>query len=102
MTVAQSAPPSGGGSVSADPTNSQLPGAALFQTLINWVGWGALMASLAVVLVGGTRLWGWSQYHGNSTWAGKGKLAALGGAAGAIVVGLLVIIVNTLHSLAAA
>lgn len=101
MTVAQSAPPAGGGSVSADPTNSQLPGAALFQTLINWVGWGALMASLAAVLVGGG-LWGWSQYHGNSTWASKGKLTALGGAAGAIVVGLAPTIVNTLHSLAAA
>ena len=99
--ILQAPPSSGGVTVSADPTNSQLPGAALFQTLVNWVGWGALMASLAALLVGGG-MWGWSQYHGNSAWASKGKMAALGGAAGAIVVGLAPTVINTLHSLAAA
>ncbi len=89
-----------GGDVTADPTSSQLPGAAMFQTLINWAGWGALMASLAALLVGGG-MWGWSQHQGSTAWATKGKMTALGGAAGAIVVGLAPTVINTLHAMAA-
>jgi hypothetical protein len=95
--IAQAAP--SGGAVSADPTSSQLPGAALLQTLVNWAGWGALMASLAALLVGGG-MWGWSQHHGSTIGVTKGKMTALGGAAGAIVVGLAPTVINTLHSLA--
>ncbi|MDY7106823.1 MAG: hypothetical protein S0880_37080 [Actinomycetota bacterium] len=60
--------------------------------------WLGLAGSLASLLIGGA-VWGLSQVTGNSIQGGRGRVFALGGAAGAIVVGLAPTIVNELSGL---
>ena len=80
--------------VDATPDNG-FPGAALVQDVLNWLMWLGLAGSLASLLVGGA-VWGLSQVSGNSMHGGRGRVFALGGAAGAIVTGLAPTIVNQL------
>lgn len=86
--------------VDVTPTNDGLPGAEFWQTVLNWLGWAGLAGSLASLLLGGA-VWGLGHINGNALGASKGKLFALGGMAGAILVGLSATIVNTLSGLGA-
>lgn len=83
--------------VDATPDNG-FPGAELAQNVLNWLMWLGLAGSLASLLVGGA-VWGLSQVTGNSVQGGRGRVFALGGAAGAIVTGLAPTIVNELSGL---
>ena len=83
--------------VDATPDNG-FPGSALAQDVLNWLMWLGLAGSLASLLIGGA-VWGLSQVTGNSMQGGRGRVFALGGAAGAIVTGLAPTIVNELSGL---
>lgn len=83
--------------VDATPNNG-FPGADLAQNVLDWLMWLGLAGSLASLLVGGA-VWGLSQVTGNSMQGGRGRMFALGGAAGAIVTGLAPTIVNELSGL---
>ena len=75
-----------------------LPGAAFWQQVLGWLAWGGLAGSLASMLIGGA-VWGLSHANGHSMGASRGKTFALGGMAGAILVGLAATIVNTLSGI---
>ena len=83
--------------VSATPDNG-FPGAPLAQDVLNWLMWLGLAGSLASLFVGGA-VWGLSQVTGNTIQGGRGRVFALGGVAGAIVIGLAPTIVNELSGL---
>lgn len=83
--------------VDATPDNG-FPGSDLAQDVLNWLMWLGLAGSLASLLIGGA-VWGLSQVTGNSMQGGRGRVFALGGAAGAIVTGLAPTIVNELSGL---
>ena len=74
------------------------PGADLAQNVLNWLMWLGLAGSLASLCIGGA-VWGLSQVSGNTLAGGRGRVFALGGAAGAIVTGLAPTIVNQLSGL---
>jgi hypothetical protein len=80
--------------VDATPDNG-FPGAELAQNVLNWLMWLGLAGSLASLFIGGA-VWGLSQLSGNALGGGRGRVFALGGAAGAIVTGLAPTIVNEL------
>lgn len=83
--------------VDATPDNG-FPGADLVQNVLNWLMWLGLAGSLASLFIGGA-VWGLSQVSGNTLAGGRGRVFALGGAAGAIVTGLAPTIVNQLSGL---
>jgi hypothetical protein len=83
--------------VSANPTNSGMPGAALAAKIINWLMWATLMACLGTMLFGAA-LWRGGTQGGNYGRAADGKHYALGGAVGALIAGLAVTAVNTLFA----
>ena len=83
--------------VDATPNNG-FPGADLAQNVLDWLMWLGLAGSLASLLIGGA-VWGLSQVTGNSIQGGRGRVFALGGAAGAIVTGLAPTIVNELSGI---
>ena len=80
------------------PTND-FPGGELALQALGWLKWLGLAGSLAAFFIGGA-VWGLSQAGGNSFAASRGRNYALGGAAGAIVVGLGSTLVNELSGLA--
>ncbi len=83
----------------ADPSPSDdFPGADVVTAMLGWLKWLGLSGSLAALLIGGA-VWGLSHQGGNTVAASKGRQYALGGATGAIVVGLGSTIVNTLSGL---
>jgi hypothetical protein len=96
VVFAQAPPPP---PVNVNPTTDGLPGAALFEKLLNWLSQGALWGSLASLLIG-AGIWGLSQHAGNSYGAGRGRNLALAGVVGALLAGLSPTIVNTLFSAA--
>ena len=83
--------------VAATP-DSGFPGADLAQNVLDWLMWLGLAGSLASLFIGGA-VWGLSQVSGNTLAGGRGRVFALGGAAGAIVTGLAPTIVNQLSGL---
>jgi hypothetical protein len=85
--------------VSVSPTTNGLPGANLFQELLNWLSQAALWGSLASLLIGAA-IWGLAQHAGNSYSAGHGRNLALAGVVGAMLAGLAPTIVNSLFSAA--
>jgi len=85
--------------ISVTPSSEGLPGAAFWQQILGWLAWAGLAGSLASLLIGGA-VWGLSHAGGQSVGASKGKALALGGMAGAILVGLAATIVNTLSGIA--
>ncbi len=85
--------------IDVTPTNEGLPGAAFWQQVLGWLAWAGLAGSLASLLIGGA-VWGLSHAGGQSVGLSKGKMFALGGMAGAILVGLAATIVNTLSGIA--
>ena len=84
--------------IDVTPSNDGLPGAAFWQQVLGWLAWVGLAGSLASLLIGGA-VWGLSHAGGQSMGASKGKMFALGGMAGAVLVGLAATIVNTLSGI---
>ena len=85
--------------IQVTPSNDGLPGAAFWQKVLGWLAWGGLAGSLASMLIGGA-VWGLSYAGGQAHGVSRGKTFALGGMAGAILVGLAATIVNTLSGIA--
>lgn len=79
--------------------SSDFPGGAMAKDILAWLKWLGLAGSLAAFFIGGA-VWGLSQQGGNTISASRGRQYALGGAAGAVVVGLGSTIVNSLSGLA--
>jgi hypothetical protein len=84
--------------VQLNPTAADAPGAAAITTLLNWLGQGALFASLAAVAAGGG-LFAWSRSSGSSRMAVTGTALAGGGVVGALLTGMADTLVNTFHGL---
>ena len=84
--------------VTIDPTAEGMPGAEAMQNLLNWLGQGALAASLAAVAAGGG-LFAWSRSSGSSRMAITGTALIGGGVVGALFTGLADTLVNTFHGL---
>jgi hypothetical protein len=81
--------------VDGQPDPTGMPGAALVRQLINWLMWMSLMASLGAVLYGAA-LWRGGAKVGNSMRAEDGRNYVAGGAVGALLAGLAVVLINTL------
>jgi hypothetical protein len=84
--------------VTINPTAEGMPGGDAMQKLVNWLGQGALVASLAAVAAGGG-LFAWSRSSGSSRMAITGTALIGGGAVGALFTGLADTLVNTFHGL---
>ncbi|MDW3212646.1 MAG: hypothetical protein R8G01_01510 [Ilumatobacteraceae bacterium] len=72
-----------------------MPGAQLVTQLINWLMWASLMACLGAVLYGAA-LWRGGARLGNTPRAEDGRTYVAGGAVGALLAGLAVVLINTL------
>ena len=79
-----------------DPTG--MPGAELVSQIINWLMWVSLMASLGAVLYGAA-MWRGGAKMGNSPRAEDGRNYVAGGAVGALLAGLAVVLINTLFEI---
>ena len=71
----------------ANPTSAGMPGAALAQTLIDWLAQVALWGSLASILLGAA-LYGVAQHANNYNGADKGRRLAIAGVVGSCLTGL--------------
>jgi len=77
-----------------NPTTSGLPGGQLIQQLLDWGGGVALAAGLGAMIYGGG-LWGWSMHTQNYGSMHKGKTFVMGGAIGALVLGVAPLAIST-------
>jgi hypothetical protein len=73
------------------------PGSAAVQKLLDWGGWFALAASLGGLIIG-AGMWAHSSSSGSYGGVHKGKQYVLGGAIGALVLGVAPILLSTLYS----
>jgi hypothetical protein len=73
------------------------PGSAAVQKLLDWGGWFALAASLGGLIIG-AGMWAHSSSSGSYGGVHKGKQYVLGGAIGALVLGIAPILLSTLYS----
>ena len=83
--------------VDGQPDPAGMPGAALVSQLVNWLMWVSLMASLGAVLYGAA-MWRGGAKLGNSPRAEDGRHYVAGGAIGALLSGLAVVLINTLFA----
>ncbi len=81
--------------VGGEPDPTGMPGAELVTQLINWLMWASLMACLGAVLYGAA-LWRGGARLGNTPRAEDGRNYVAGGAVGALLAGLAVVLINTL------
>ena len=81
--------------VGGEPDPTGMPGAELVSQIVNWLMWVSLMASLGAVLYGAA-MWRGGAKLGNSPRAEDGRNYVAGGAIGALLSGLAVVLVNTL------
>lgn len=81
--------------VAGEPDPTGMPGAELVSQLVNWLMWVSLMASLGAVLYGAA-LWRGGAKLGNTPRAEDGRNYVAGGAVGALLAGLAVVLINTL------
>ena len=84
--------------VDGTPDPSGLPGADLVRQIVNWLMWVSLMASLGAVLYGAA-MWRGGAKMGNSPRAEDGRNYVAGGAVGALLAGLAVVLINTLFEI---
>lgn len=82
--------------VGFNPTSTGLPGAALIQQLLDWLGQVALWGSLASILVGAA-IYGISQHAGNYAGGYRGKQLAAAGIVGACLAGVAPTAINALY-----
>lgn len=80
-----------------NPSSSGLPGTATLQSLINGLGWWALLASL-VGLVAGAGMWALGAHSNNYQHASSGRRAVLISGAAALLIGAAPTILNFLFS----
>jgi hypothetical protein len=73
------------------------PGSGAVQKLLDWGGWFALAASLGGLIIG-AGMWAHSSSSGSYGGVHKGKQYVLGGAIGALVLGVAPILLSTLYS----
>jgi hypothetical protein len=85
------------GPVDGSPDSTGMPGAHLVSQLVNWLMWVSLMASLGSVLYGAA-MWRGGAKLGNSPRAEDGRHYVAGGAIGALLSGLAVVLINTLFA----
>lgn len=83
--------------VDGQPDPTGMPGAQLVSQLVNWLMWVSLMASLGAVLYGAA-MWRGGAKLGNSPRAEDGRHYVAGGAIGALLSGLAVVLINTLFA----
>lgn len=76
------------------PTTDGLPGGRLLQQALNWGGGVALAASLGGLIYGGGS-WAWSSHQQNYGAMHKAKMLVMGGAVGAIILGVAPLVVAT-------
>ena len=70
------------------------PGSGAIQQLLNWGGWFALAASLAGIIIG-AGMWAHSSTTGSYGGVHRGKQYVLGGAVGALLLGVAPILIST-------
>jgi len=85
------------GPVDGQPDSTGMPGAHLVSQLVNWLMWVSLMASLGAILYGAA-MWRGGAKMGNSPRAEDGRHYVAGGAIGALLSGLAVVLINTLFA----
>ena len=73
------------------------PGSAAVQKLLDWGGWFALAASLGGLIIG-AGLWAHSSTSGSYGGVHRGKQYVLGGAIGALVLGVAPLLLSTLFA----
>lgn len=73
------------------------PGSAAVQKLLDWGGWFALAASLGGLIIG-AGMWAHSSTSGSYGGVHRGKQYVLGGAIGALVLGVAPLLISTLFA----
>jgi hypothetical protein len=73
------------------------PGSAAVQKLLDWGGWFALAASLGGLIIG-AGMWAHSSTSGSYGGVHRGKQYVLGGAIGALVLGVAPLLISTLFT----
>ena len=87
-------------SVQLNPScGADCPGSGLLQKLLNWGGQYGLWLSLGAFIAGGA-MYGWSYFRGQSPGATRGQALALGGAIGAMAIGIAATAINLFYSAA--
>jgi len=81
------------GAVNVTPNPSGIPGGEAAQRLINGGAAFALMACVAVFMVGAGQ-WGWGKNAGNYSQADDGRSRMLKGAGGAFAIGAAAAVIN--------
>jgi hypothetical protein len=83
--------------VNPSPTSQGMPGAGLWNQVLGWMmQWGLWLSLMAIILGAGG--WWVSASTGSYGGASKGKQFVLGGAIGALIIGLGPTIVNLLFA----
>lgn len=86
-----------GAQVSVSPSTQGMPGDGLWQRVLGWVMQWGLWLSLAAIVLGAGGWWV-SASTGSYSGASRGKQFVLGGAIGALVIGLAPAMVNLLFA----
>jgi hypothetical protein len=97
MTAVFATPGGIPGGIDVNPTPEGLPGSKLIEDGLNWLGYIALVASVASLLIGGA-LWGLGQLGGNPQSAQRGRQLVVGGLIGALIAGAAVLLVGQLYN----
>jgi hypothetical protein len=79
--------------VKLDPSPDGLPGSEVLQGLIDGLGFWALLAALAGVLIGAA-IWAIASYTNNHHWAASGRRGTLAAGIAALVIGAAPALVN--------
>jgi hypothetical protein len=84
------------GELSLDPNASALPGGAALQSLVNGIGWWALLASLLGLIVGAAT-WAVGAHSNNYQHSSTGRRAVLVSGAAALLIGAAPTVLNFLY-----
>jgi hypothetical protein len=79
--------------VSLNPNPNGLPGSQVLQSLVNGLGFWALLAALCGMVIG-CIVWATGSHSSNHHWAGRGRLGTLACAAAALLVGAAPALIN--------
>lgn len=79
--------------VKLDPSPGGLPGSSVLQNLIDGLGFWALLASLAGVLIGAA-IWAVAAHSNNHHWAASGRRGTLAAGVAALLIGAAPALVN--------
>ena len=79
--------------VKLDPSPSGLPGSDVLQSLIDGLGFWALLASLAGVLIGAA-IWAVASHTNNHHWSASGRRGTLAAGVAALLIGAAPALIN--------